>query len=77
MEQRERERERESRMRMRSPPSEAESHESLKRRKEEIKNNAHDREVSSVFELITFIAIIFFAVKMFIITKRLFISVHV
>lgn len=48
MEQRERERERESRMRMRSPPSEAESHESLKRRKEEIKNNAHDREVSSV-----------------------------
>lgn len=47
MEQRERERERESRMRMRSPPSEAESHESLKRRKEEIKSNAHDREVSS------------------------------
>lgn len=46
MEQRERDRERESRMRMRSPPSEAESHESLKRRKEEIKSNAHDREVS-------------------------------
>ncbi|CAG7837151.1 unnamed protein product [Allacma fusca] len=37
-------RERERALRMRSPPSEAEVHESLKRRKEEIKASVHERE---------------------------------